>query len=153
MGEGLKVFHRHPNETDLISSNKRWFVKIASKIAPKVSNNKVTFLEKQCTVGSAVCSLFYNTNLLMVCLLSEKKIQNNLAQPFTTKSQLLTPLKKKAFENIVRKGENAGNHFLLFPQCFLLFPTKILISESELFCRLQMLSVWTSLKNCCLVKS
>ena len=25
-----------------------------------------------------------------------------------------------AFENIVRKGENAGNqHFLLFPQCFL----------------------------------
>ena len=26
---------------------------------------------------------------------------------------------KKLFENIVRKGENAGNqHFLLFPQCF-----------------------------------
>ena len=29
--------------------------------------------------------------------------------------------KKKALENIVRKGENAGNqHFLLFPQFFLL---------------------------------
>ena len=28
--------------------------------------------------------------------------------------------KKKYFENIVGKGENAGNqHFLLFPQCFL----------------------------------
>ena len=27
---------------------------------------------------------------------------------------------KKPFENIVGKGENAGNqHFLLFPQCFL----------------------------------
>ena len=26
---------------------------------------------------------------------------------------------KKTFENIVRKGENAGNqHFLLFPRCF-----------------------------------
>ena len=29
---------------------------------------------------------------------------------------------KKPFENIVGKGENAGNqHFLLFPQCFLPF--------------------------------
>ena len=28
------------------------------------------------------------------------------------------------FENIVGKGENAGNqHFLLFPQCFLPCPT------------------------------
>ena len=33
---------------------------------------------------------------------------------------MLTNLKKKAFENIVGKGENAGNqHFLLFPQLFL----------------------------------
>ena len=31
----------------------------------------------------------------------------------------------KALENIVGKGENAGTqHFLLFPQCFLLFPTQ-----------------------------
>ena len=30
-----------------------------------------------------------------------------------------------AFENIVGKGENAGNqHFLLFPQCFLPFQTQ-----------------------------
>ena len=28
--------------------------------------------------------------------------------------------RRKAFENIVGKGENAGNHFPLFPQCFLL---------------------------------
>ena len=34
---------------------------------------------------------------------------------FTTQSRLLTTLGKKPFENIVRKGENAGNqHFLLF---------------------------------------
>ena len=59
-------------------------------------------------------------------------------KPFTTQSRLLTPLKKKAFENIVGKGENAGNqHFLLFPQCFLFFPTQILIFESGLFCCLQ----------------
>ena len=37
---------------------------------------------------------------------------------------------RKAFENIVGKGENAGNqHFLLFPQCFLLYQkTEIIIS-------------------------
>ena len=29
-------------------------------------------------------------------------------------------MKKKAFESIVGKGENAGNqHFILLPQCFL----------------------------------
>ena len=32
-------------------------------------------------------------------------------------------LRKKPFENIVGKGENAGNqHFLVIPQCFLSFP-------------------------------
>ena len=35
---------------------------------------------------------------------------------------LTTLTKKKPLENIVGKGENAGNqHFLLFPQCFLCF--------------------------------
>ena len=39
---------------------------------------------------------------------------------FTAQSPLLKTLKKKPFENIVGRGENAGNqHFLLFPQCFL----------------------------------
>ena len=34
--------------------------------------------------------------------------------------RLLTPLRKKHFENIVGNGQNAGNkHFLPFPQCFL----------------------------------
>ena len=50
-----------------------------------------------------------------------------LKYPFnsTTQSRLLTTLKMKAFENIVGKGENAGNqHFPLFPQCFLPFPPK-----------------------------
>ena len=47
----------------------------------------------------------------------------------------LTPLEKKAFENIVEKGENAGNqHFLLFPQCFLLFPTQISVMFECLSC-------------------
>ena len=38
---------------------------------------------------------------------------------------LLTTLSKKSFENIVGKGENAGNqHFLLFPPCFQSYPKK-----------------------------
>ena len=48
----------------------------------------------------------------------------------------MTPI-EKAFENIVGKGENAGNqHFLLFPQCFLSFTKQISNFQSPLVCRL-----------------
>ena len=44
------------------------------------------------------------------------------------------------FENIVGKGENAGNQrFLLFTQCFLPFPYQISIVYLHLFCCLQLL--------------
>ena len=37
----------------------------------------------------------------------------------TVQSRVLTTITKQAFENIVGKGENAGNqHFLLFPTKF-----------------------------------
>ena len=63
-------------------------------------------------------------------------------------------LKKETSENIGGKEENAGNqHFLLFPQCFLSNPEQILPFGSPLICCLEMLSVWTGLKNCRLVKS
>ena len=56
-------------------------------------------------------------------------------------------LRKKAPESIVGKGDNAGNqHFLLFPQCFLLFTKQSSVFESHLFCRLQSLSFLTGLK-------
>ena len=43
------------------------------------------------------------------------------------------PQGKKAFENLVGSGENAGNqHFLLFPQCFLPFPKQISIVYVQL---------------------
>ena len=54
----------------------------------------------------------------------------------------LTTLRKEASENALGKEENAGNeHFLLFPQCFLPFLTKISIFESNLPCCLQLLSI------------
>ena len=51
------------------------------------------------------------------------------------------------YENIVGKGENAGDqHFILFPQCFLPFPKLISILHSCLFCCLQILLILPSLK-------
>ena len=73
---------------------------------------------------------------------------------FTTQSRLLTTLRKKPFENTWLKGKIAANqHFLLFPQCFLSFSKQISIFQSHLDCLLQMLSIWISLRICCLVKS
>ena len=49
------------------------------------------------------------------------RTQKLILKLFPTQSRLLTTLKKKALENNMGKGENAGNQhfFLLFPQCFL----------------------------------
>ena len=52
------------------------------------------------------------------------------------------------FKNIVRKEDNAGNqYFLLFPQCFLPYQKEESSFQQQLFCRLLMLSIWTSLKK------
>ena len=49
--------------------------------------------------------------------------QSEILSPITTHSRFLTPPKKKSLENIVGKGENAGNqHFLLFPH--VLYPSQ-----------------------------
>ena len=49
-------------------------------------------------------------------------------------------LRKETFENILGKGENAGNqHFLHFPKCFQPYPTQISVFHPHLFCLLQML--------------
>ena len=65
---------------------------------------------------------------------------------------MLTNLKKKAFENIVGKGENAGNqHFLLFPTTFSTLSKREIMSATFVICK--MLSNWSSLKFCCLEKS
>ena len=72
----------------------------------------------------------------------------------TQQIQILMTLKRKALENIVGKGENAGNqHFLLFQQCFLTCHKQILLFAQLLKCCLQVLSIWTSVTFCYLVKS
>ena len=56
--------------------------------------------------------------------------------------------KEEGFEKTLwGKRENAGNqHFIFFPLCYLRFPRQISIYESHLFCRLQILSIWTRSK-------
>ena len=63
-------------------------------------------------------------------------------------------LRKKPFENTMRKGENTGNqHVLLFPPIFSTNPKRrISVFNLHLFRRLQMLWICTSLKISCLVK-
>ena len=67
----------------------------------------------------------------------------------TAQSRFLTTLKKKPSEkHCGKKEKNAGNqHFLIFPQCFLPFSKQISIFYAHLFCRLQMLTIGTSLKK------
>ena len=62
---------------------------------------------------------------------------------------------EKHFENIMGRGENAGHqHFLIFPYVFYVFREKEKSPfQQHLFCRLQMLSIWPSLKFYLLVKS
>ena len=74
-------------------------------------------------------------------------VKNAVREHFTTQFKLLTTLRKKPFENIEGKGENAGDqHFLLFPHRYLLCPKQISIFEPHLLFSLQ-------LQFCCLVKS
>ena len=62
--------------------------------------------------------------------------------------------RKKPSENIVGKGENAGNqHFLLFPQCFLPFAIHVSSFTLHLFCRLQIHSIRTRSRSYCPVVS
>ena len=60
----------------------------------------------------------------MTLAVSSIKLQYN--QPTNTPYQLLTTLRKEAFENILGNGENACyQHFLLFSKCCLPFPKQI----------------------------
>ena len=53
-----------------------------------------------------------------------------------------------------KKQTFVGNkHFLVFPRCFLLYEKQILCVDSYLICHLQMLSFWTRLIFCRLVKN
>ena len=75
-----------------------------------------------------------------------------LHEPVTTQCRILTHLRYIAVKNIVRKGEIACNkQFLLSSRCFPPYVELIFHFKYTLKCRLQFLSIWTSLKFCRLV--
>ena len=61
-------------------------------------------------------------------------------------------LKKRTLENIMGKGENAGNQYSPFPTIFSALPETSFKVLATLSCHLQMLSLRTSLKFCRLLK-
>ena len=66
----------------------------------------------------------------MFSILAEKFHSN----PITQNPEFSRPFQEKSFENIMEKGENAGNqHFLLFPQCFLPFWKPMPYSEPAFY--------------------
>ena len=67
---------------------------------------------------------YASCRLYMTDKMSEIVVKHHtITYLFTTQSRLLTTLRKEAFENILGKGENAGNqHFLLFPEMFSTIP-------------------------------
>ena len=78
---------------------------------------------------------------------------NSFLSSFTTQSRILMTLYEKLFENIVGKGKKASSqHFLHFPQCFLLYQRQKSLLKQQYNCRLQMLSIWSCPKFCHLVK-
>ena len=93
-------------------------------------------------------------NQLVLCLVCPYLLVIYITVYFFKEPRLLMTLQLQPLENIVGKEENAGyQHFLLFLQCFLPIPKRISGFESHLFCRLQILTILTSLKFCPLVKS
>ena len=60
---------------------------------------------------------------------------------FTTQSQVLTTLRNQPFENKSARNQ----HFLLLPQCFLLYKRQVSYFYPCQVYRLQILSIWTSL--------
>ena len=63
-----------------------------------------------------------------------------------TQPCLLTTPTVKRFENIVEKGENAGNHNVFYPS------QNIFQNFSHIYFVVHVLSIWTSLQFCYLVK-
>ena len=100
-------------------------------------------------LNNSYISCIITSNPYLIKLLSSTITKTALVHsPFTKQSQLTTMQRRESFENILGKGENAGNqHFLLFPKCFLSFTKNhISISESHLLDLLHVPSVGTRLK-------
>ena len=89
---------------------------------------------------------------MVICPISHIGVPLTLSHRIPTLKTLSNT--SMSLENIVGKGENAGkHHYFPFPTLFsTLLRKKKKSLQPHLICRLQMLSVWTSLKFYRLVK-
>ena len=91
-------------------------------------------------------------------ILSDNR-QNHDVECLSTHYHTIQTLNHPQYEGLLKtlwekeKMLVTNQHFLLFPQCFLLFTIQISKFQSRLFCRLHMLIILTSLKFCRSVKS
>ena len=113
-------------------------------------------------------SIFSNLSKREICILATLNFSSanafNLVRALVlsfgkelTHSHTMTPIDrsgKKAFWKHCGKRRNClYKQFLLFPQCFLLYQRQKLSFLLHLIYCLQMLSIWTDVKFCCVVKS
>ena len=75
----------------------------------------------------------------------------SLNNPLPQNPDFQRPLKRSLLKTIWEKEKMLVTSIVLFPQCFLPVPERISLFKSHLFCRLQMLLIWTSQKTCPLV--
>ena len=100
---------------------------------------------------------------IVICKFFEFGTEYNLSfgkgLTYTTQYRILMHSRYIAVENIVRKGEKrkgeiaCNKQFLIISQCVLHGMVLIFHFKCTLECHLQFVSIWTSLKLCCLVKS
>ena len=103
----------------------------------EIACNKQFLLFSQCFLP--YMALIFHFKCTFKCCLQFVSIWTSLkfcrlvmSKLITTQSQLLAPLEKRALENIVGKGENAGSqHFFLFPPYFLPFLAQISILSHD----------------------
>ena len=92
-------------------------------------------------------TIFVTTEFVNLSIFTE------MSQLFTTQSWLLKILGKVAsWKHCGKRRKCWWPAFSPFPTKFLSFPKQISFLQSHLFCRLQMLSIWTCQKFCRLEK-
>ena len=77
-------------------------------------------------------TIFYTDRQIVKKVRQRERQRENIPGELTLHRTIQTTLKKKPFENIEGKG---NQHFLPFPQCFLLFPYQISIFSRIVICK------------------
>ena len=114
----VEKYYRHLMIRGLLSESQIRFLRkfFPINLYPLLSDHRFIFAESvEQDQPAHTCSLILFATQSEI---SDDPFHRHL--PYATQTRLLTTLKKKAFENIVEKGENAGNQYpsVVLPQYF-----------------------------------